>query len=78
MVFGAVLLSTQHYKVGMKSKVDQSWEWSCALPQHLGVVAIEKGALGSPTTKVDYIYIYIYMCVCIYIYSTIKLRLKLG
>ena len=43
-------------------------------PLHLGVVAIEKGAFGSPTTKVSnftfiYIYIYIYpILIFIYIY----------
>ena len=42
---------------------------------HLGVVAIEKRAFGSPSTKVAnftyftiYIYIYICVCVCVYIY----------
>ena len=32
MVFGAALLSTQHYKVTIKGKVEQSREWSSALP----------------------------------------------
>ena len=35
-------------------------------PLHLGVVAIEKGAFGSPSTMVanfTYIYIYIYICI---------------
>ena len=50
MVLDAALLSTQHYKVRNKGKVEQSREWSSAL--HLGVVAIEKGAFGSPSTKV--------------------------
>ena len=35
-------------------------------PLHLGVIAIEKGLFGSPSTKVDYIYIC--MCVCEYMY----------
>ena len=39
-------------------------------PIHLGVVAIEKGALWSPSTKVAnfiyYIYIYIYSAICKY------------
>ena len=26
------LLNTQHYKVRFKGKVEQSWEWSSALP----------------------------------------------
>ena len=32
MVLDAALLSTQHYKVRIKSKLEQSWEWSNALP----------------------------------------------
>ena len=52
MVFDAALLNTQYYKVRIKGKVEQSRKWSSALPQHLGVVAIEKGAFGSPLTKV--------------------------
>ena len=44
-VFDAALLNTQHYKVRIKDKVEHA-------PLHLGVVAIEKRALGSPLTKV--------------------------
>ena len=32
MVLDSVLLSTQHYKVRIKGKVEQSWECSSALP----------------------------------------------
>ena len=32
MVLDGVLLSTQYYKVRMKGKVEQSREWSSALP----------------------------------------------
>ena len=32
MVLDATLLNTQHYKVRIKGKVDQSREWSSALP----------------------------------------------
>ena len=42
-------------------------ERNCALSLHLGVVSIEKGAFGSPSTMVvyiTYIYIYIYIHVC--------------
>ena len=39
-----VLDATQHYKVTMKGKVERP-------PRHLGVVAIEKGAFGSLSTK---------------------------
>ena len=52
MVLDATLLNTQHYKVRIKGKVEQSRERSSALPLHLGVVAIEKGAFGSPSTTV--------------------------
>ena len=51
MVLDAALLNTQHYKVRIKGKVEQSWEWSCT-PLHFGVVAIEKGAFGLPSTEV--------------------------
>ena len=51
MVLGATLLNTQHYKIQIKGKVKQSREWSSTLPYTL-VVAIKKGAFGSPLTKV--------------------------
>ena len=35
MVPNAVLLSIQHYKVRIKGKVEQSREWSSALPHTL-------------------------------------------
>ena len=31
MILAAALLNTQHYKVGIKSKVEQSREWISAL-----------------------------------------------
>ena len=69
MVLDPAWLSTQHYKVTIMGKVEQSWEWSNALPQHLGVVAIEKEAFGSPLTKVaDFTFIewhVIYMCISV-------------
>ena len=52
MVLDATLLNTQHYKVRIKGKVEQSGERSTALPLHLGVVAIKKGVFGSPSTTV--------------------------
>ena len=52
MVLDTSLLITQQYKVCIKSKVEQSRERGCALPLHLGVVAIEKGAFWSPSTTV--------------------------
>ena len=52
MELDTTLLNTQHYKVRFKGKVEQPREWSSAPPLHLGVVAIEKGAFGSPSTMV--------------------------
>ena len=52
MVLDATLLNTQHYKVRIKGKVEQSKERSSVLPLHLGVVAIEKGAFRLPSTMV--------------------------
>ena len=52
MVLDATLLNTQHYKVRIKGKVEKSRERSSALPIHLGVIAIEKGGFGSPSTRV--------------------------
>ena len=34
MVLDAAFLSTQHYKVRIKGKLEQSWEWSNAPPTH--------------------------------------------
>ncbi len=50
MVLVTSLLNTQQYKVCIKGKVEQSRERSSALPLHLGVVAIEKGAFWLPST----------------------------
>ena len=56
MVLDAALLNTQNYKVRIKSKVEQSKEWSSALPYN--VIAIEKGAFGSPSTEVaNFVYL---------------------
>ena len=52
MVLDSALLNTQHYKVRVKGKVEQSRKWS-STPLHLDVVAIQKGAFGSPSTKGD-------------------------
>ena len=70
MVLYTFMLYTQQYKVAIKGKMEQSRERSSALPLHLGVEAIEKGAPGSPAITVYftlyiYIYIYIYIYVCV-------------
>ena len=57
MVLNAALLNTQH-KVKIKSKMEQSKEWSSA---HRGVIAIEKRGFGSSSTKVvNFIYLLLY------------------
>ena len=58
MVLDAPLLSTQHYKVRIKGKVEQCRERSSAPTLHIGVVAIEKGAFGLPSTKVWFVWFY--------------------
>ena len=60
MVFDSSLLNTQHYKVWVKSKVEQYSEWSCAFPNTSLLWAIEKGAFGSHSTKVAYFTFYLY------------------
>ena len=35
IILDAALLNIQHYKVQIKGKVEQSREWSCALPYTL-------------------------------------------
>ena len=51
MILDASLLNTQHYKVRIKSIVEQSREGVAPSPT-LGVVAIEKAAFGSLSTKI--------------------------
>ena len=58
MVFDASLLNTQHYKVRIKSKVEQSREKSSTL----GVVDIEKGAFGSLSTMVAKFTYFLILC----------------
>ena len=51
MVLDISLLNTQHYKVRIKDKVEQSGE-KISAPLHLGVVSSDKGAFESPSTTV--------------------------
>ena len=69
MVLDTSLLNSQHYKVRIKGKVEQSGERSSAL-LYTSVVDIEKEPSGCPRLRsptllllYTYIYIYIYMCV---------------
>ena len=59
MLLDASLLNTQHYKGRVRGKVEQSRERSSA-PLHLGVVAIENGAFGSPSIMVGQLFFYSY------------------
>ena len=52
MVLDASLFNTQHYKIQIKGIVEQSRERSSDLLYTSSVVAIEKGAFGSPSTKI--------------------------
>ena len=67
MVLDTSLLNTQRYKVRIKGKVEQSMEWSSALPY--SVVAIEKGAFGSASTKVTNFTLFLFYIIII-IYSS--------
>ena len=63
MVLDASLINTQHYKVRIKGKVEQSRERISAPPLHIGVVAIEKGAFGLPSTMVaNFTLLTLYIC----------------
>ena len=57
MVLDTSLLNTQQYKVRIKGKVEQSKERSSVLLLHLGVVAIEKEAFLSLSTKGRQLYL---------------------
>ena len=58
MVLDTTLLNPQQYKVRIKGKVEQYMEWR--VPSlHLGIVAIEKGAFGSPSATVTNFTFYI-------------------
>ena len=62
IVLDVSLLNTQHYKVGINDKVEQSWERSSALNIIMmsRVVAFEKRVFGSPSTMVaNFTFIYI-------------------
>ena len=60
MLLDASLLNTQHYKVRIKGKVEQSRERSSALPYTFGVVAMEKGGLRVTLDYGRQLYLYIY------------------
>ena len=73
IVLDASLLSTQHYKVGIKGKVEQSRKGVAPSPTHW-CSSYRKGSLwvtldyGRQLYLLIYIYIYIYIYSIIYIY----------
>ena len=73
MVLDASLLNTQHYKVWIKGKVEQSWE-GVALSPTPWCSSYRKGSLrvtfdyGRQLYLLTYFYIYICVCVCVYVY----------
>ena len=48
MELDTTLLNTQHYKVRFKGKVEQSWEWSSALPYTLVQQLSKREPSGRP------------------------------
>ena len=59
------MLNIQQYKVRIKGKVEQSRERSSTVSCILGVVAIEKGAFSSPSTKGRQLYLLIIIIIII-------------
>ena len=60
IVFDASFLNTQYYKVRIKGKVEQSKERSSVFHYTLVLVAIEKGAIGLPSTTARNFYYYLH------------------
>ena len=52
MVHDTSMLNTQHYKVRIKGKVEQSWGRSSAFSYSSVLLLLKKGAFESPSTTV--------------------------
>ena len=78
MVLDASLLNTQHYKVQIKGKVEQSKERSSALSYTLVVLLLKRGAFGSPLTMFANFYLQLLwllqFSLTIYLFSSIIKR----
>ena len=62
MVLDDTWINTQHYKVRIKGKVEQSRQRSSVFFLHLGVVATKKGAFWLPSTAVaNFTFTYLFM-----------------
>ena len=51
MVLHAALLSTQHYKAMIMGKLEQSWEWSSALPYTSVLLQLKRKPLDHPRLR---------------------------
>ena len=63
MVLDSSLVKTQQYKVRIEGEVQQFREKSSKPLLHFSVVAIEKGAFWSPSTKGRQLYLLIFIYV---------------
>ena len=61
MVLDSSLSNIQHYKLRVKGKFGLSIEKCSAFSYNISVVAIEKRAIGSPSTKVTNFTYFIFM-----------------
>ena len=68
MVLDASLLNTQHYKVRIKGKVEQSREGVAPSPTHW-CSSYRKGSLQVTLDYGRQLYLYIYIYIYIYIYN---------
>ena len=66
MVVGVSLLNTQHFKVRIKGKWSNPGK-GVSPSLHLSVVAVEKGAFGSPSTIVGQLIYILNTYICIYV-----------
>ena len=67
MVLDATLLSTQHYKVRIKGKVEQSREWSSVIPYTLVWQLLKIEPLSHPwQIWLFYLLIYAKLSLCLY------------
>ena len=69
MVLDAALFSIQHYKVMIKSKVEQSRERSVALPYTSVWKLLKREPLGHHRLRLPTLLILLYIYIYIYIYS---------
>ena len=66
MVLDTSLLNTQQYKVRIKNEMEQSREWSSALPKTF-VAIVMRAFWSNSITVSNFIFIYIYIYIYIYL-----------